>query len=313
MNIGSPEAIVADDTALSRRGSSVRIQGFACAALAVMIFAGWFVVTRFSMTHTMGVWDIMALRFAIGTVLLLPVLVLGKRLSRKHWLEGLLLAALWGAPFVLAVSIGVGLTSAAEAASLTPPLMPIFAGFLGWALLKDRPSRTRLLGYATIIVGLLGVVGGGMLASGLPDPVGISALVLAAALWAVYTLRFRRSGLTPIQAAALTCFWSAVVVLPLYLLLGVPKLAETPMSEVLIQAGYQGALMSVVAPSMFNRAVGLLGPAAAAAVIALLPTVATLLAFLFLGEVPGPIDGAAAAVIAAGVFLAARPGTPERA
>ena len=39
-------------------------------------FSGWFVVTRFSVTHDLRIWDVKALRFGGGGLILLPVLTL---------------------------------------------------------------------------------------------------------------------------------------------------------------------------------------------------------------------------------------------
>jgi drug/metabolite transporter (DMT)-like permease len=65
--------------------------------------------------------------------------------------------------------------------------------------------------------------------------------------------------------------------------------------------------MSCVAIVTFNRAVSLLGSAAATAMIALPPAVASLVAIPVLGEVPTSVESVALAVIASGVLLAARP------
>src|SRR3546814_18660067 len=78
-------------------------------------------------------------------------------------------------------------------------------------------------------------------------------------MWAVYTLRFRRSRLPAIQAAALICVWSAALYLPVYLLAGLSRLSEASFGELAFQAIYQGLLMSAVAIVTFNRAVTLLG------------------------------------------------------
>jgi drug/metabolite transporter (DMT)-like permease len=126
-------------------------------------------------------------------------------------------------------------------------------------------------------------------------------------MWAVYTLRFQRSGLAPIQAAALICFWSAILFLPAYLLFDLVRLGSAPVREVVVQTIYQGVLMSTVAIVTFNRAVSLLGSGAATAIVALVPVVASVMAIPILGEIPTPIEGVAIAVIVIGVTLAARP------
>jgi drug/metabolite transporter (DMT)-like permease len=284
---------------------STRLRGFLWAGLAVSIFAGWFVVTRFSVTRTLNVWDLTALRYGIGAILLAPVLL--RRLPPRAWRSGFVFAALWGAPFAILVAFGVQMTSAGRAASVTPTLMPVFAGLLGWLLLRERPGRIRLAGYGAIAAGLCGLVltAGG--AQGAPSLLGLGLLVLAAVMWASYTLILRRSGLTPIQSAALICFWSAVIFVPTYITLGLSHLGQAPAAEIAIQSFYQGVLMSTVALISFNRGVTLLGASAGAAMIALVPVAASLLAIVFLGEIPDMAEGVSIALIVGGVLLAARP------
>lgn len=304
-------------TAAERRGAALprlsgRALGLVWAALTVSIFSGWFVITRFSVTRELGIWDITALRFGIGALLLAPVLVRNRaRLPRAAWGMGLAFAMLWGVPFVLLVALGLSLTSAAQAASIAPTLMPLFAGLFAWAFLGEAQGRWRWSGYAAILVGLSLLLLAGAAAGGPPSAAGIGALAAAAAMWAVYTLLFRRSGLAPIESAALICFWSAVLFLPVYGLGGLSRLGRAGAGEVALQAFYQGVLMSGVAIFTFNRAVSLLGFSAATAMIALIPAIATLLAIPILGEHPSPTEGVAVAIIVLGVLLATRRPNPS--
>lgn len=286
--------------------------GFGWAGLSVLIFAGWFVVTRLSVTHELRYWDVTALRFGIGAVLLAPVLLRRRRrLNLAAWRYGFVFMLLWGAPFVLLVALGLQLTSAGQAASIAPTMMPVFAGFLAWAVNGEKQGWVRWTGYGVIVLGIVMLLAAGAATHGAPNPEGLGALILAAAMWAVYTLLFRRSGLTAAQAAALICVWSAIVFLPLYLLLGLSNFGAASAGEIALQAGYQGVLMSAVAIVVFNRAVSILGAGAATAIIAFLPAVATLLAIPVLGEVPGVAEGFAIAVVVAGALLAARPRLPD--
>lgn len=287
------------------RSSGPRLAGLCWAALAVAIFSGWFVITRFSVTRELRIWDITALRFGIGALLLAPVLVRRRRaLLRSAWREGLLFAMLWGLPFVLLVALGLSLTSAAQAASIAPTLMPLFAGVFAWAFFGERQGARRWIGYAAIFAGLCALVAAGSVSHGPPSLAGLASLAAAAAMWAIYTLLFRRSGLSPIEAAALICFWSALIFLPAYVALGLSQFSRASAGEVALQAVYQGALMSGVAIITFNRAVTLLGAAAAAAIIALLPAVATVIAIPVLGETPSSAEWVAIAAIVSGVLLA---------
>ncbi len=286
----------------------MRLAGLGWAALTVAIFSGWFVVTRFSVTRELQIWDITAFRFGVGAIVLAPaILRRGTRLPLSAWGEGLVFTMLWGLPFVLLVALGLRLTSAAQAASITPTMMPLFAGLFAWVFLRERQGPLRWLGYAAIFAGVAGLLAAGTAAHGALDPVGLGALLAAAAMWAIYTLLFKRSGLTSLQAAALICIWSAVLFLPAYWLFGLSHLHRASIQEIALQAMYQGVLLSCVAIVTYNRAVSLLGAAAATALLALIPVTTSLLAIPILGEIPAATECAAIAVIVIGVLLVARP------
>ena len=193
---------VAGHAAVSDR----RAAGFLWATLSVLIFSGWFVITRFSVTRELEIWDIIALRFGGGALVLAPIILRrGARLPAAAWREGLLLCFLWGLPFVLLVALGLRLTSAAQAASIAPAAMPVFAGIVGWIALGERQGSARWLGYGAIVLGLICLIGAGAVRNGVPNLLGLAALLGAALLWAIYTVVFRRSGLSAMQAAALIC------------------------------------------------------------------------------------------------------------
>jgi drug/metabolite transporter (DMT)-like permease len=282
--------------------------GFALALAALIIWSGWFAVTRLSLTRELGVYDIAALRLGVGALVLLPAFLYSARdIPRSAWREGAILSVCWGAPFVLLLSWGVQLSSAAHAAALTPGMMPVFAGVIGWTVLRDRPGRLRWVGFALISAGVVALSATLRTPGRMLDAwTGNAALLAAAALWAAYTLRVRRAGLTPLQAAALVCLYSSVVYLPIYALSGVSRLGFAPWQEVALQALYQGVLVSGVSIIAYNRAIALIGPGAAAAVVSLVPVVATALAIPILGEMPTVFTTAAVVTIVAGVLLAAR-------
>lgn len=281
-------------------------RGLIFASVSVLIFSGWFVVTRYTVTHQLRVWDVAALRFGAGAVLLAPIL-LRQRLPARAWLEGLLYAVLWGAPFVLLVALGLQRTTAAQASSIVPALMPVIAGLISWCLTRQRPSMSTVLSYLAILTGLIVLVASRPAAGSAIDAVGYAALVLAALGWAIYSVRFRSSRLTALESAALICFWSAIVFIPVYVVLGLSRLSQASTQEIAYQLVYQGILMSCVALFAYNQAIAALGSGAAAAMMALVPVLATLLAIPVLHEYPSLPGTAAIAVIAIGVVVAAKP------
>jgi drug/metabolite transporter (DMT)-like permease len=305
MDLATVDNLPAQSCAATSSPSRIA-EGLVWGGLSVVVLSGWFVVTRVGLRQDLRVWDIIALRFGEGALLLTPALLVGPlRLRVQAWPNGVVLALLWGTPFILLVGLGLQATSATLTSSLTPALMPVFAGFFAWTFLGEQPSRRQLCGYGMIAAGLIALVYAYVQLEDRLEIGGVAALVTAAGLWALYTLRLPRAGLTSLQAAALICFWSAILYLPLYLALGLSHLAHASAGELLFQSIYQGVIMSVVALFAFNRAVVLLGPRAAAVIIALVPVTAPLLAIPVLGEWPSWPSATAICIIALGGGLAA--------
>ncbi len=217
------------EPATDRPAILVLVKGFAWATLSVAILSGWFVVTRLGLSHHLGIWDVVALRFGEGAVLLTPTLLLGRsKVPLRAWLQGIPLAVLWGAPFILLVGTGLLLTSATVASSIAPALMPIFAGFFVWMLRGLIPRPVEISGYVLISVGLVVLVRSHASTEGRADPVGIMSLIVAAAMWALYALRLKVSAFSPLQATAPICFWSAIFYVPIYIGLGLSDLSRHP-------------------------------------------------------------------------------------
>ena len=284
-----------------------KIVGIGWAILSVAIFSGWFVVTLLGFHHKLQVWDIIALRFGVSTLLLTPVLLFGSlKVPLTRWMQGIALAFLWGAPFIFFLGTGIQRTSAILASAITPAMMPVFAGLLGWLALGTKPRFWLFIGYALIIVGLVILTMVYGIKNGWPNPAGIAFLLLASMMWATFTLRVRQTGFSSIQATALICFWSAVFYLPIYFATGITGFSSISTTELIYQSVYQGILMSVVAVFSFSRAVVILGPRAAASIIALVPVSVTLLSMAVFDEFPYPATLFADFLIAVGVITAAK-------
>jgi len=202
-----------------RPGLRPSVRGFAWAFLSVAIPTGWW------FRHDLCVWDIIALRFGKRAVLLTPTLLFGgSRLPLRAWLHGIPPAILWGGPFIFFVGTGLQLTSATLASAIAPALMPVFVGLIGWLIFDEMPRGWQISGYLLIAAGLVVLILGYASSKDRSSLMGVLALVVAAAMWAAYTLRLRGSGLSPLQATALIRFWSAISYVPIYVASGLSSL-----------------------------------------------------------------------------------------
>jgi drug/metabolite transporter (DMT)-like permease len=277
------------------------------ALLTVVIWSAWPSYTRLSITTTLSAQDLVALRYAIGGLLFLPVLIHGaRRISPRGWREGLTLAFLQGAPLAMLVTLGLRFAPAGHMAALSPGLLPLFAASVGYVFLNERLSSTRICGIALIGFGALALVlvSVGVLTGSAWK--GDVLFVCAGFMGATYAVRMRRSGLSALEGAALISVYSMLLYLPLYATLWLPSsslFAVSP-AELLFQGFYQGFLMGAVSLFSLSRAIVALGATRATAFISLVPVFGSALGAAILGEVPSIIEDAAIVCISLGVFLA---------
>ena len=285
----------------ARAASDQLSAGMLYGTLAALIWGAWPVVSRFGVQQSLTPADITALRFGVAGLLLLP-LFCRQGLAGLHWGAALLLAAGAGVPYVLVTVGGLALAPAGHAGVIVPSCMLTFSALGSWLVLGDRPDRTRLLGLAVIIAGVLMIGWSGLTGGGPSVWTGDLLFVAGGLLWAIYTVGARYWSVEPLHATALVSVLSMVLYLPVYLLFGEPRIFTAPLSETLFQGLFQGLFAAVLALLFYTRAVALLGAGRGAIFAALVPGFAVLMAYPALGEVPSWRELLGVAIVSAGMI-----------
>ena len=205
------------------------LAGAAWALLAISIWAGWFVSTRFSVSSNLTAYDLVALRFGVSAVILLPVAIrLRFGIGLLRWGTALALFAGSGVVYSVCVIVGLTFASAAGGAALTPGVMPMATALLSVLILKERLTQSQLGGLGLILGGVFLIAGVGLFHGTQGASAGHILFVTGAFLFAGYSIALRRSGLTGMEAAALVSVWSSAVYLPVYIISLHPRLLALP-------------------------------------------------------------------------------------
>lgn len=285
--------------------------GVASGLLVVVCWAGWVIATRFAVTTHLSPYDIAFLRYLVASALLAPFLVReGLGVRRIGVGRTLMLACGAGLPFLLVASTGMRFAPASDVGAVMMGTMPVFVAVLSALITRERFDALRVIGFAAVIAGVVGIAAHGLFSSGAWR--GHILFLAAAAMFAAYTVTFRRSGLGPWHAAAIVNVYSLIAFTPFYLVLSGSHLLYVPVTEIATQAVMQGVVSAIVALFFFGEAVRRLGASRAAVLGSFTPVVAALAAIPLLGEFPSRLTWAAIVIVSIGVVLASGGFSRER-
>ena len=269
------------------------------------MFAGGFVSGRLYYDAGGSTADVVALRFGVAALLLLPyVLWSWRRLLRDPgWKRALALTLVGGAPFGMLVMTGVAGAPVTHGAGIVPAMALTVGTAISVLVLKERLGQLRLLGLVIAIVGIAALVLPAIEAGG-AHWWGDLAFIAAGAFWGCFTAGLRLLKLRALDGTALV----SVLSLPLVVAYGLwfdPQLVQVPIRATIEHGLYQGVLFQIVALVLYSRGVAQLGATFGVAAMALMPGIGTIMEWLLFARVPFWQEIAAIVVIAAGVVLVA--------
>jgi drug/metabolite transporter (DMT)-like permease len=297
--------------------STTYLKGAAFGFAATLIWAGWSAMTRFAVTTSLDALDVAALRFGVAGILLAPVIVQrGLARDRLGWLWLAVMIVGVGAPYVLVAASGLRFAPASDQGALNPGCMPLFVALIAAIVLGESISIARKLGLTLILAGALVIMVWHAIDRSITwnasRTFGDALFLCAAFMTASFTVAMRRASLDPLHAAALVATGSLVFYLPIYVAVAGTRLAAIPLTDLAVQAIFQGVFVTIVSIVLYGRAIVILGASGGAAFGALVPALSALFAIPLLAEWPSETDWLGIILISAGVYLASGGPLPGR-
>ncbi|WP_238371853.1 DMT family transporter [Heliomarina baculiformis] len=280
--------------------------GLFAALGTVTIWAGFILITRFAVQGTFTVEELLILRLIPGALLLSPVMFrLGVLPRQKSWARSAILMVGASAVFPYLVSMGLAFAPASDGGALAPGMLPFWTALAAFVIMGEIPGPRRRVGLVMILVGAMLVSLWQIVAGSEVDAwKGHLMFLLGSLLWAIYSVIFRQSGLSPLHGLVIGLFWGCVLIAPLLLATGNVTFSRVSLTDIAVMIVLQSFIIAVLAMFLFGYAVRILGAAETAAFGALTPILALLGGVAFLGEAVTPLKILGVALVAAGVFLA---------
>jgi drug/metabolite transporter (DMT)-like permease len=285
--------------------------GFAAAAVVVVFWSGFNIVSRLGGRSALTPFDLAAMRFGISALLLLPVFL--RRPRAIAWPRLLVLGGFGGLGYGLLVYTGFSLAPASHAGILVNGGIPFATALFAWPLLGFRPKRGVAVAFALTGLGIA-LIGYQSLASetGAAPRQWLGDLFFfgGALCWGVFGVLLRKWNLRPFDAMAGIATVSALVFLPIYLLALPKALTLVPIEQLLLQGVYQGVIAAVLAGLLYAHASQTIGPIKAALMLALVPGISAVAAVPILNEPLGALTVAGLLCVSGGAILGAIASTP---
>jgi len=276
-------------------------RGYGLAAVIIVIWTGFMLVSRLGGTGALTPFDVAAIRMGTAGLIVLPLWL---RAGRASLLDGKVMALTLtgGLGYTLLTFSGFRLAPAAHAGILLPGFQPLAMAFCAWVVMGERPSAQRWAGISVIVAGAA-TLGYSVFRQGVETLGGDSSFVIASFCWALYTVLARRWKISPWEVTINVAMLAAMVYLPIYLVALPKTIAQASLGEIALQAAYQGVLAAVIQMVIYMRAVELLGPSRMGVLVALVPPLAAAAAVPVLHEPVTPLVIVSLLLVSAGVFV----------
>jgi drug/metabolite transporter (DMT)-like permease len=211
-----------------------------------------------------------------------------------------------GVCLVLFSNAGFLLVPLGHGGVIQPSCAALGGLILATVVFQDRIYPSRIYGGLALVSGLC-IIGYEALSTiGVHGILGDLAFAAAGFCFAIFGVLLKLWRIAPIRAVAITCVFSLVLLPIQYFNGGFGNLIAAGFRENLILALVQGVLSGALATYLFTRAVVLLGAAKAAVFPALVPPCTLMTGYVFLGNVPSPMQLIGMTIVLVGFRLTQR-------
>ena len=267
---------------------TARTQGYLFVCITMCIWGGFTILSRLNLHWHVSAWDLVAMRFAIAFIILMPVLVYKKDLAFLWHPRPVILALTGGLAYCLTVYTAFLHAPAAHAAIFLNGCIPLCTAVAAYLLFKQPFDKHTWLSLS-MMLSALALMSYLMLheqasAFGLGDIL----FFLSAVWWGIFTVLLKQWKLSAWHSMASVAIWSALIYLPIYILFIPKHFQEAEPVHLLVQGVFHGVLVVIIATLTYVAAIERLGAFKTGSIVTLAPFIAAVIAVPLLNEPLSP-------------------------
>lgn len=280
--------------------------GLIAAFIATFLWGGAYIAMKFSLEyfHPMSMIFFRLLIASVVFLFFLPLMKKKLKYTRGDWRIFFVLILCEPCLYFVFEGYALKYTSASQAGMLVSTL-PIFVGFFGYFLLKEKISKIGWLGCFIAICGAIWLSLGSVASQHAPNPLLGNFLEVCAMIFAaIYAICVRRLSnnysaifITAVQAWGGTLFFFPILFIPsIAIPLGAPLSAW-------LSVAYLGIGVSLGAYGLYNFSITKMPAAKASMYMNLIPVFTLIFGMLILKEHLTTLQWAASATVFLGVII----------
>ena len=258
-----------------------------CAGVAIVfIWSGWITLSRYGMQTPLSPSDLTMLRYATALCCVLPILL--RCDWKKHSLFQWLVVGLGvGFPYTMLSFYGLKTIGAAHAGVLVNGMLPVLGTVTAYYFFSQKISYLKYLAIVLIFVSNAIMAGSDVVR---PEMLGgVMMLVGAAVSYTAHMTGIRLWNVHFRDVVVMVPVVNVVLFLPFFLLQS-SSLGLISVSELAVQAVYQGVVVNVVALMCVAYAIHHLGTIVVSLFMSFVPVVTAVFGLIFLGEVLNGVE-----------------------
>ena len=267
---------------------TARTQGYLFVCITMCIWGGFTILSRLNLHWHVSAWDLVAMRFAIAFLILMPVLVYKKDLAFLWHPRPIILALTGGLAYCLTVYTAFLHAPAAHAAIFLNGCIPLCTAVAAYLLFKQPFDKHTWLSLS-IMLSALALMSYLMLhEQASAFGIGDILFFLSAVWWGIFTVLLKQWKLSAWHSMASVAIWSALIYLPIYILFIPKHFQEAEPVHLLVQGVFHGVLVVIIATLTYVAAIERLGAFKTGSIVTLAPFIAAVIAVPLLNEPLSP-------------------------
>jgi drug/metabolite transporter (DMT)-like permease len=263
---------------------TARTQGYLFVCITMCIWGGFTILSRLNLHWHVSAWDLVAMRFAIAFLILMPVLIYKKDLAFLWHPRPVILALTGGLAYCLTVYTAFLQAPAAHAAIFLNGCIPLCTAVAAYLLFRQPFDKHTWLSLSIMSSAL--VLMSYLMLRDQATAFGLGDLLffISAVWWGIFTVLLKQWKLSAWHSMASVAIWSAIIYLPVYVLFVPKHFQEAEPIHLVIQGLFHGVLVVIIATLTYVAAIERLGAFKTGSIVTLAPFIAAVIAVPLLDE-----------------------------